>query len=162
MNKLIEYILNWWVSRPSNIFISGVTCSVLPEHWMTLSWVNVLGLTLLPVLISIIFCYTLTSSIGRPFLIRWWKFNILTALIVAIFIYIFMSTKIFVSGQTDSLIYWSLPSFIIINRCLAGFLQSLLYFLIFSYLLVNILGGALNISKFKDNLSYPIPKLFKA
>ena len=162
MSKFLEYILNWWVSRPSNIFINGVTCSILPEHWSSLSWTNVLGLTIIPVLISIVLCYTFTRSLGRSFLIRWWIFNIITAIAVAILIYVFMISKTFVSGLSDSLIYWSLPNFIIMNRCIVGFLQSILYFFIFSTILVKILGGGLNIPKFKNNLSYPFPKLFKA
>lgn len=161
MNKFIEYFLNWWVTRPSNIFVNGITCSVPPDHWMTLSWVNFLFITLFPVLISIILCYTTTSKLGKPFLIRWWLFNLLTAVIVSSLIYVYMMTKIFVCGTSDSQIFWNIPSFMILNRCIVGFLQAIVYYFIFSVIIVKMLGGVFRISKFNSNLSYPFPKLFK-
>lgn len=160
MNKIIEYILNWWASRPSNIFVNGETVAVLPQHWMQLSWVNVLALTLIPVIISIFICYTATSKRGGAFLLRWWIFNAFTSIFVAIIIFFFMYSKTFVGGTIENPIYWKIPLFMIVSRSLVGFFQSLICYIILSSILARILGGLFNKQKFLNNMVYPLPKLF--
>ena len=162
MKGIIELIINWWVSRPSNIYIEGISVSILPQHWMELSWVNFLGFTIIPVLISIFICYTLTNSEGRGFLIRWWLFLIVTSVIDAIIIFIFLKSKTFVAGLEDAPIYWKIPNFMILSRALVGFFQSILFYYLLSIVIVKLLGGWLNVKKFTRNLFYPYPRLFNA
>lgn len=160
MNKIVEYLLNWWVSRPSNILLGESSVAVLPQQWSEISYVNVFGLTLLPILVSILICYTLTHKMGKSFLFRWWKFNIITSILVGIAIFLFLSSKSIPSGNIEAIINWQLPTYIIVNRAIVGFLQSFIYYYILSSVLVKILGGAFSIPKFRTNLAYPFPKLF--
>jgi len=160
MNKIIEYILNWWVSRPANIFVNDESVAVLPQHWMELSWVNALAFTLFPVIVSIIICYTVTSARGGRFLFQWWMFNIFTGVIVAFLIFFFLLTKTFVGGTIENPVYWKIPVFMITSRALVGFFQSLICYTILSFIIANILGRFFGIQKFDNNKAYPIPHLF--
>lgn len=163
MNKFIEYFLNWWVSRPANIFIDGITVAVDPKHWLELSWVNFLGFTFLPVIVSILICYLITKARGGGFLFRWWIFNLITSVLVAIGITIFMKSKVFVGGTINSPIYWQIPNFMILSRALVGLLQSFLLYIIFSFVISRLFGGAIiTIQKFNLNKAYPLPRLFRA
>lgn len=166
--RFLEILLNWWAQRPSNILIPGTvpgsmeSVSVLPREWMELSWIMVMGYTLIPIIILIFLCYLLTRSQGKRFLIRWWIFLFLTALFNAVMIYIFLSSKTFASGTAESMLYWKVPSFMVLNRALAGFCQTILYYYLLSILSVKVLGGIFNFPKFRLNLAYPFPNLFRA
>ena len=160
MNRFIEVFLNWWVQRPSNIHVEGYTAAVRPEHWLELSWVIFLALIILPVIISILVCYSTTRSMGRGFLIRWWLFMVFTALINAFLIFIFLSSKTFTGDEF--IIYWKIPTFMVLSRALCGAVQTLLFYYLISILFTKVLGGYFNLTKFRTNISYPYPKLFKA
>ncbi|MFZ4590660.1 MAG: hypothetical protein ACOYN6_06660 [Ignavibacteria bacterium] len=163
MNKALEYIFNWWASRPANIFIDNVTVAVNPKHWMELSWVNFFGLTLAPVILSIVICYLLTNSRGGKFLFRWWMFNIFTSLIIAVLIFVFLKSNTFVGGTMEAPVYWKIPDFLTISRALVGFLQSFIANIIFSYIITRLFGGLITtVQKFNINKVYPLPRLFKA
>jgi hypothetical protein len=166
--RFLEILLNWWAPRPSNILIPGTvpgsmeSVSVLPREWIELSWVMVIGYTVIPIIISILICYMLTRAQGKRFLMRWWIFLFLTALFDAIMIYIFLSSKAFAFGTAESMLYWKLPAFMVLNRTIVGFCQTILYYYLFSILIVKVLGGIFNFPKFRLNLAYPFPNLFRA
>lgn len=166
--RFLEILLNWWAQRPSNILIPGTvpgsmeSVSVLPREWMELSWIMVIGYTVILIIISIFLCYLLTRAQGKRFLIRWWIFLFITALFNAVIIYIFLSSKTFASGTAEAMLYWKIPTFIVLNRALVGFCQTILYYYLFSILFVKVLGGIFNFPKFRLNLAYPFPNLFRA
>lgn len=166
--RFLEIILNWWASRPSNILIPGTvpgameSVSVLPREWMELSWIIVLGYTIVPIIVSILLCYSLTRSQGKRFLLRWWIFLIATALINAVIIYIFLSSKTFAGGAEETLLYWKIPWYMVFSRSLVGFFQTIVYYYLLSILFVKLLGGIFNFPKFRLNLAYPFPNLFRA
>jgi len=116
---------------------------------------------LIPVIISIFLCYTLTKSQGRSFLIRWWLFMLATSAFDTALIFVFLLSKTFVSGSVDLPVYWKIPTFMIASRAIVGLLQSMLYYYLFSILIVKILGGLFSFAKFRMNLAYPYPKMIR-
>ncbi|HEX8452775.1 MAG TPA: hypothetical protein VF647_11805 [Longimicrobium sp.] len=139
-------LIHWWAARPQ-MFADLTVCPVSPEGGISTArpviaeadWVSAFGvatgITLLLAILLVLGAYE-TRTMGHQFKARWWKWLVAGAGVTALVCYVYLSlVPVSTAGCSYGEATTRIPSQYALLRASVALVQSLILFVLFSWLL---------------------------